>query len=452
LYLLIDEYDNFANELMTGHRATEESHYQAILSGEDCMKALFKSVKAAAGGQGLGGRVFITGVSPVTISDLTSAYNVSKNIYLQLHSNALCGFRETQIAVVLAEIAEECDLPQSKVDEALSMMRTFITAIASVTVPKNRSTTPSLPCISWKNFRVATAIRTGFWTATWPWTGARCTTSPGYPRAGPLIFDALAETESVTIFELADRFGVEDMLYAPKDTGFVASLLYYFGILTLGGITPFGELILTIPNLVTRKLYAESIKEMLLPEGKENDLARRAAEALYHAAIRNLCAISWNRNISRSSATADYAWSNELTVKTAFLTLLFNDSLYIMESETEIEPGHADLTMIVRPNRRQYQMLDILIEFKFVSLKEAWLDGKTLEKMDDAALRALPMVQTRQREAKVGLARYREKLERKFPGPAAPAQLQCGGNRIRAIGVFTVGMTPLMSNNLVPNN
>jgi len=51
LYLLIDEYDNFTNELMmSGHRSVEESRYQAISSGEGCMKALFKTIKAAAGG------------------------------------------------------------------------------------------------------------------------------------------------------------------------------------------------------------------------------------------------------------------------------------------------------------------------------------------------------------------------------------------------------------------
>ncbi len=110
------------------------------------------------------------------------------------------------------------------------------------------------------------------------------------PKGRELIFDALTETESVTIFELADRFGVEDMLYAPKDTGFAASLLHYFGILTLGGMTPFGELILTIPNLVIRKLYAEQIQEMLLPEGRDGDLARRAAEALYQRGdLQPLC-------------------------------------------------------------------------------------------------------------------------------------------------------------------
>nr|VFK64229.1 MAG: Predicted AAA-ATPase [Candidatus Kentron sp. TUN] len=79
LYLLIDEYDNFANELMMGHRSWEESRYQALLSGESIMKALFKTIKMAASGEGLS-RVFITGVSPVAMSDLTSAYNVAENM------------------------------------------------------------------------------------------------------------------------------------------------------------------------------------------------------------------------------------------------------------------------------------------------------------------------------------------------------------------------------------
>jgi len=65
--------------------------------------------------------------------------------------------------------------------------------------------------------------------------------------------------------------------------------------------------------------------------------------------------------------------------------------------------------MIVRPDMRQYQMLDILIEFKFVSLKAIGLDGRTLAQMDREALRTtLPAVQSKQREAEAGLARYRE--------------------------------------------
>ena len=146
----------------------------------------------------------------------------------------------------------------------------------------------------------------------------------------------------------------------------MASLLYYFGILTLGGVTPFDELTLCIPNLVIRKLYAEQIQEMLLPEGREGDLARRAAETLYQRGDLQLLCDFVEQKYFKLFSNRDYRWSNELTLKTAFLTLLFNDTLYIMESEVELERGHVDLTM--SPDMRQYQVLDILIEFTFVSL------------------------------------------------------------------------------------
>ncbi|WP_256091490.1 AAA family ATPase [Candidatus Thiosymbion oneisti] len=413
LYLLIDEYDNFANELMMGHRSAEKDHYQALLSGEGCMKALFKTIKAAAGGQGLG-KVFITGVSPVAMSDLTSAYNVAKNIYLQARFNALCGFREAEIAGMVAQIAEECDLPQSTADEALSMMRTFYNGYRFSRHTEHQVYNPTLALYFLEEFQRECRYPDEILDSNLAMDRGKMHYISRLPEGRRLILDALAEAEPVHVPRLADRFGVEDMLHARKDTGFVASLLYYFGILTLGGVTPFGELILTIPNLVIRKLYAEQIQEMLLPEARAGDLARRAAEALYQRGdLQPLCDFV-EQKYFKVFSNRDYAWSNELTVKTAFLTLLFNDTLYIMESEVELERGHADLTMIVRPDRRQYRILDILIEFKFVSLKEAGLDGKTLEQMDREALRALPAVQSKQREAEAGLARYRAKLKTKF--------------------------------------
>ena len=434
LYLLIDEYDNFANELMMGHRPAEESRYQAILSGEGCMKALFKVIKATAGSRGLG-RVFITGVSPVAMSDLTSAYNVAKNIYLRLEFNDLCGFSEPEIARLLAGIAEECDLPQTRADEALEVMRTFYNGYAFNEETNQRMYNPTLALYFLEEFHRRCRYPREILDSNLAMDRGKMHYIARLPEGDRLIFDVLAEEAPVTIPELADRFGVEDMLYAPKDTGFVASLLYYFGILTFGGVTPFGELILTIPNLVIRKLYAESIREMLLPDAQEANMARRAAQALYQQGdMQPLCDFMENKYFKVFS-NRDYAHVNELTIKTAFLTLLFDDTLYIMESEAEIERGHTDLTMIVRPDMRQYRVLDILIEFKFVSLQEAGLDGKALEKMDEEALRVLPAVQKKQQEAEAGLARYREKLKRKFGDVL----------RLHSFSVVAVGFERLVS-------
>ncbi len=369
------------------------------------------------------------------MSDLTSAYNVAENIYLLPQFNALCGFREAEIAAVLSKIATECDLPQSSADEALSMMRTFYHGYRFSRNTEEQVYNPTLALYFLKVFQRDCRYPDEILDSNLARDRGKMHYISRLSEGRRLILDALAEAEPVHVPRLADRFGVEDMRYAPKDTGFVASLLYYFGILTLGSMTPFGELILTIPNLWSSgSCMPRASRNCCCPRGKKGIWHVRPPRPCTSAVICNLCAISWNRSISGCSATADYAWSNELTVKTAFLTLLFNDTLYITESEAEMERGHADLTMIVRPDMRQYQVLDILIEFKFVSLNEAGLDGKTLETMDREALQALPAVQGKQREAEAGLARYRGKLNNKFGDLP----------RLRSFSVVAVGFERLV--------
>nr|VFK57817.1 MAG: Predicted AAA-ATPase [Candidatus Kentron sp. TUN] len=433
LYLLMDEYDNFANELMMGHQSAEESRYRAILSGEGVMKTRFKTIKAAAGTRGIG-RVFITGVSPVVMSDLTSGYNVAENIYLLPQFNELCGFREDEIARMTTQIARECDLPSSKADGAMETMRTFYNGYRFSRDSDEHIYNPTLALYFLKAFHRDCRYPREILDSNLTMDRGKLHYISRLPAGGQLILDALAETDAVYVPRLADLFGVEDMRYAPKDTNFAASLLYYFGVLTQGGMTPFGRLILRIPNLVIRKLYAETIREMLLPEGRDLDIARRATEALYQGGdIHPLCDFI-EQKYFKVFSNRDYAHVNELTVKTAFLTLLFDDTLYIMESEAEIQRGHTDLTLIVRPDMRQYEVLDILIEFKFVSLQEARVDRKTLEQMDAGALRALPAVRAKQREAEEGLTRYQEKLNCKFGDVL----------RLRSFSVVAVGLERLV--------
>ncbi|MGB4497950.1 MAG: AAA family ATPase [Methylococcaceae bacterium] len=116
IYLLIDEYDNFANEVLT----TRNREYKALLHGEGLLKTVFKAVKAAASGQGLD-RVFITGVSPVVLSDMTSGYNVAASIYLDPEFNELCGFTEAELCQILANLP----LDSQQQNNALNLMRTF---------------------------------------------------------------------------------------------------------------------------------------------------------------------------------------------------------------------------------------------------------------------------------------------------------------------------------------
>jgi len=110
----------------------------------------------------------------------------------------------------------------------------------------------------------------------------------------------------------------------------------------------------------------------------------------------------------------DYKWANELTVKTAFLTLLYNDILFVMDTETELDRRYADLTMIIRPDMQRFKILDILIEFKFVKLKDADLNGEQARKLTKEELKKLPLMKTQMDDAKVQVKDYGDVLNKRL--------------------------------------
>jgi hypothetical protein len=101
------------------------------------------------------------------------------------------------------------------------------------------------------------------------------------PHGEQVLSEALNSEKPLAIAQLASRFGVNDMLTATKDTPFMASLLYYFGVLTFGGDMPNGELILKIPNLVMRKLYVEQLQDLFLPDWTAREETRRMTQQFY---------------------------------------------------------------------------------------------------------------------------------------------------------------------------
>ena len=120
LYLLIDEYDNFVNEVMVKDVKT----YKALFEADGPYKELFKAVKNATEGLGLE-RVFVTGVSPVALNDLTSGFDTATDVSLEPELAALCGFREREIRDVLALVAEERGLSGAAIDETVDVLRTW---------------------------------------------------------------------------------------------------------------------------------------------------------------------------------------------------------------------------------------------------------------------------------------------------------------------------------------
>ena len=135
-----------------------------------------------------------------------------------------------------------------------------------------------------------------------------------------------------SVVKLEDRFGIKQMLAQNHSNKFTLSLLTYLGVLTLeGGFSAGGELLLRIPNLLTHHLYALRLREMLIPDVTERDETEAKAKLLYGQGQMKPLADFIESTIFEIFDNRDYITANELTVKTAFLTLLFNDLWYIMD-------------------------------------------------------------------------------------------------------------------------
>ncbi|MBK1619896.1 AAA family ATPase [Lamprobacter modestohalophilus] len=409
LYLLIDEYDNFANELMHGRRAD----YDALVSGEGLLKTVFKAVKFLASGAGID-RVFITGVSPVVLADISSGYNVSENLSLDARFIDLCGFTEAEIIAVIDQLAAEQGRDHTWSERMLATMRTWYNGYRFGYEPGPGLYNPTLALYFFKHLATTGQPPREMLDSNLAMDRNRIDFVARQPHGQALIGAALDPEHPPVIASLAHRFGVEDMRRAPKDAPFLGSLLYFLGALTLKDQDAMGRLVMGVPNLVIRKLYVEKFRDQLFPEYPERESLRAAAEGFYSSGeIAPLIEVL-EANHLRVFDNRDYRWSNELTVKTVFLVALFADIFYVMDSETAIARGHGDLSLMVREEMRRFALLDHLLQFKYLSLQDLNLSGESVREQPRDALAALPVVASALDTAEAQLARHRLGLEQAY--------------------------------------
>ncbi|MFH0926626.1 MAG: PD-(D/E)XK nuclease domain-containing protein, partial [bacterium] len=192
------------------------------------------------------------------------------------------------------------------------------------------------------------------------------------------------------------------------------SFLYYFGVLTIANETEDLRIALRVPNMVMQSLYIERLQKMFLPEPMERDEGKSAAEKVYQVGdMAPLCRFMEER-FFRVFHNRDYKWANELTLKTAFLTLLYNDIIFIMDSEKEIDRRYADLTMIIRPDKRYGKVFDVLIEFKFVRLKDVGLTPEEAKALAEDKLCQLPKMVAQLEDGQEQVKEYGQRLEQKY--------------------------------------
>ena len=118
LYVLIDEYDNFANTVLA-HRGAEA--YRSFTHGSGFYRSFFATLKAGTAG-GAVERLFVTGVSPITMDDVTSGFNIGANISLDSRFNEMLGFTEAEVRKIL-ETYEEAGAVRRGPEAILGVMR-----------------------------------------------------------------------------------------------------------------------------------------------------------------------------------------------------------------------------------------------------------------------------------------------------------------------------------------
>ena len=385
--------------------------YQRLVENEGTIKTFFKTVKAGAEGRGVD-RVFLTSISPVVLSDMTSGYNVAEDLSQRPRFHDLCGFTETELRVALDAVAVAHDFDAGQVDTALTLMRDFYNGYRFTPQRDERVYNPTLVLYFLKRLAEDGVFPTQLLDGNLAMDRNRIQYVARLPHGEALVNRALNPAEPLAVAQLVNRFGVQDMLTAPKNPDFLATLLYYFGVLTLAGRDALGKLQLAIPNQVIRKLYIERLQEQLLPRYEDQEQRQAVVERFYATGdLGPLCDLL-EQTYFKVFDNRDLRWSNELVVKTAFLVVLFNDAFYAMDSEPALGRGYGDLMLRVRPDMRQYQLLDHLLEFKTVGLKAVGLTSAELAGKTRDELRALPVVAEQLREAEMQLTAYRETLKR----------------------------------------
>ena len=263
IYLFIDEYDHFTNHILSDAARLDE--YKGETHGTGYLRTFFDTIKS--GTYSSIERVFITGVSPVTLDDLTSGFNIGTNYSLDYRFNEMVGFTEQEVRDMLTYYGQHYEFNHT-IDELIEIMKPYYDNY----------------CFSEDAYGETTMYNSNMVLSfLYKYIGNRCRLPKrmldenirvDYNKLRMLIrkdkefaHDAsIIQTlvsEGYVTGELKEGFPAEDIA---NNDNFV-SLLYYFGMVTIGG-TEMGDTKFVIPNEVVR----EQIFSYLLETYEENEL------------------------------------------------------------------------------------------------------------------------------------------------------------------------------------
>ena len=373
LYLIIDEYDNFTNIVLN---EKGEEVYHAITHASGFYRDVFKKFK------GMFERIFMTGVSPVTLDDLTSGFNIGWHLSMNPKFDKMLGFSTEDVRAMLLYYKEVGMLPaESYVEAMLTEMKPWYDNYCF-----------AKECLK-QEARVFNCDMVLYYIRQYMDSGhspermVDPNTKTDYNKLKKLLqLDRLdgdrrgvirrIVEEGQIITEVEESFPAKDL----TNPNIFPSLLFYYGMLTIKG-TYGSQLILCIPNNNVRKQYYEYLLEGY------NEYSGIRISSLLTLFTRMSFDGQWREGLQyiadayKNLSSVRDSIEGERSIQGFFMAYLSLNDYYITAPELELSHGYCDFFLL--PNLTHYQSKhSYIVELKYLPKKD--FEAKAAEQWQQA--------------------------------------------------------------------
>ena len=378
LYLIIDEYDNFTNVVLNEHG---EKVYHAITHADGCYRDVFKKFK------GNFERIFMMGVSPVTLDDVTSGFNIGWNISIKPEFDEMLGFSTVDVIEMFSYYKEHGCIPaDSDIDAIVNDMKPWYDnyCFAKQALRKDvRMFNCDMVLYYLRNYM-------DYGQA--PEQMIDPNTKTDYGKMKKLLqFDKLDGERKGIIRKIAEEGQIVAQLeeqfsaYQIPKAEIFPSLLFYYGMLTIKG-TRGSKLILGIPNNNVRKQYYGYLEEEY--QAKSYVDTNRLTDYYYNMAYEGV----WEEGLrfmadayAKVSSVRD-GIESERNLQGFFMAYLNLNDYYITAPELELNHGYCDFFLL--PDHTHYaSQHSYILELKVLSRKEFDEELKDVLKEDGCPMK-----------------------------------------------------------------
>ena len=341
LYILIDEYDHFAHQILAFH----PNRFMDMVGKEGFVRKFYETIKEAAM-DNVVEKVFITGISPVTLDSMTSGFNITKSLTHKLEFHDMLGFTKAEVLWILQKIG----MPDKEIPKTLRDLTAWYDGYLFHKKAKERLYNSNMIMYFAEEY-----ASTGEYPSNLldiniasDYSKIRLATQLGnIPIQNNAVLQTLIEQGEIAA-ELTEQYSFEKPL---KPDDFI-SFLYYMGLLTLKKEKK-GEMYFKIPNVVIQKLYYDFFREILLFKEKDGDVSNHRQ---INEAISLLCYDDMPQPIVTQLCLAIHKLSvrdtkdlSESHIKAMLISFLSMGRVYYIKSEYEIDRKFLDVLLLKRP-------------------------------------------------------------------------------------------------------